>query len=108
MELLQIKCPTCHSAVLQSHTTYTTKSHGRKGIEKCVSCPVYFYETKNTLMEGLKTPISVIWQVVKARTEGVAYLRAADNVSGPLPYRLGRRNQLVIHPPNQFSIPVST
>jgi hypothetical protein len=37
----------------------------------------------------------------------VAYLRAADNVSGPLPYRLGRRNQPVIHPPNQFSIPVS-
>ena len=37
----------------------------------------------------------------------VAYLLAADNVSGPLPYRLGPRNQPVIHPPNQFSIPVS-
>jgi hypothetical protein len=40
-------------------------------------------------------------------TPMVAYLLAADNVSGPLPYRLGRRNQPVIHPPNQFSVPVS-
>src|SRR5215510_13640382 len=71
MELLQIKCPTCHSAVLQSHTTYTTKSHGRRVIYKCDTCPVYFSETKNTLMEGLKTPISVIWHVLKARTEGM-------------------------------------
>jgi hypothetical protein len=30
MELLQIKCPTCHSAVLQSHTTYATQHHGRR------------------------------------------------------------------------------
>ena len=28
-------------------------------------------EPKNTLLEGLKTPVSVIWQVIKARTEGM-------------------------------------
>src|SRR5215470_1955592 len=77
MELLQIKCPMCHSAVLQSHTTYTTKSHGRRVIYKCDHCPVYFSETKNTLMEGLKTPVSVIWQVLKARTEGMGLNAAA-------------------------------
>jgi transposase-like protein len=77
MELLQIKCPMCHSAVLQSHTTYTTKSHGRRVIYKCDHCPVYFSETKNTLMAGLKTPVSVIWHVLKARTEGMGLNAAA-------------------------------
>ena len=77
MELLQIKCPMCHSAVLQSHTPYTTKSHGRRVIYKCDHCPVYFSETKNTLMAGLKTPVSVIWQVRKARTEGMGFNAAA-------------------------------
>src|SRR2546422_2726075 len=77
MELLQIKCPTCHSAVLQSHTTYATQHHGRRIIYKCANCPTYFSETKNTLMAGVKTPVSVIWQVVKARTEGMGLNAAA-------------------------------
>ena len=77
MELLQIKCPTCHSAVLQSHTTYPTQHHGRRIIYQCTNCPTYFSETKKTLMAGLKTPVSVIWQVVKARTEGMGLNAAA-------------------------------
>jgi hypothetical protein len=77
MELLQRKCPTCHSAVLQSHTTYATPHHGRRILDKCAHCPPYFSETKNTLMAGLKTPVSVIWQVVKARTEGMGFNAAA-------------------------------
>ena len=70
MELLQIKCPTCQSAVLQSHTTYATQYHGRRVIYKCTNCPTYFSETKKTLMAGVKTPVSVVWQVVKARHGG--------------------------------------
>jgi transposase-like protein len=77
MELLQIKCPTCQSAVLQSHTTYATQHHGRRIIYKCASCLDYFSETKKTLMAGVKTPVSVIWQVVKARTEGMGFNAAA-------------------------------
>lgn len=77
MELLQIKCPTCQSAALKSHTTYTTQHHGRRIIYKCASCPGYFSETKKTLMAGLKTPVSVIWPVVKARTEGMGFNAAA-------------------------------
>ena len=77
MELLQRKCPTCHSAALQSHTTYTTPYHGRRIIYKCTDCPPYFSETKKTLMAGLKTPVSVIWHVVKARTEGMGLNAAA-------------------------------
>jgi hypothetical protein len=40
-------------------------------IYKCESCLSYFSETKNTFMEGLKTPVSVIWLVIKARTDGM-------------------------------------
>src|SRR3989441_10952056 len=77
MELLQIKCPTCKSSVLQSHTTYATQHHGSRIIYKCASCLDYFSETKKTLMAGVKTPVSVIWQVLKARTEGMGLNAAA-------------------------------
>src|SRR5262245_1209589 len=77
MELLQIKCPTCQSSVLQYHTTYATQHHGRRIIYKCASCPGYVSETQQTLMAGLKTPLSVIWQVLKARTEGMGLNAAA-------------------------------
>jgi transposase-like protein len=71
MELLRLKCPVCHSADIRYHSIYTTKNCGSRVIYKCDTCPVYFSETKNTLLEGLKTPVSVIWHVVKARTEGM-------------------------------------
>ena len=38
----------------------------------CLSCGASFSETKNTFLEGLRTPVSLIWQVLKARTEGMA------------------------------------
>jgi len=31
----------------------------------------YFSETKHTLLEDLKTPLSVVWNVLNARTEGM-------------------------------------
>ncbi len=71
MELLRLKCPGCHSSDIQYHSPYTTKNHGGRVIYKCENCPTYFSETKNTLLEGLKTPVSVIWQVIKARTDGL-------------------------------------
>ena len=77
MDLLQLKCPICHSADIQYHSPYTTKNHGRRVMYKCENCPAYFSETKNTLLEGLKTPVSVIWQVIKARTEGMGLNAAA-------------------------------
>ena len=77
MELLRLKCPGCHSADIKYHSPYATKNHGGRVIYKCENCPVYFSETKKTLMEGLKTPVSVIWQVIKARTEGMGFHAAA-------------------------------
>jgi transposase-like protein len=77
MELLRLKCPVCHSADIQYHSLYSTKNHGGRVIYKCEHCPVYFSETKNTLMAGLKTPVSVIWHVIKARPEGLGLHAAA-------------------------------
>jgi transposase-like protein len=77
MELLRLKCPGCHSSDIQYHSPYTTKNHGGRIIYKCDNCPTYFSETKNTLLEGLKTPVSVIWQVIKARTDGLGLNAAA-------------------------------
>ena len=77
MELLRLKCPGCHSTDIQYHSPYSTKNHGDRVIYKCEHCPVYFSETKNTLMEGVKTPVSVIWHVLKARMEGMGFNAAA-------------------------------
>ena len=77
MELLRLKCPVCHSSDIRYHSPYSTKSHGDRVIYQCEHCPIYFSETKKTLMEGLKTPVSVIWQVLKARTDGMGLNAAA-------------------------------
>jgi transposase-like protein len=62
---------------MKYHAPSTPKNHDGRVIYKCEHCPAYFSETKNTLMEGLKTPVSVIWQVLKARTEGMGLNAAA-------------------------------
>jgi transposase-like protein len=77
MELLRLKCPVCHSSDVYYHSPYATKNHGGRVIYKYDNCPVYFSATKNTLMEGLPTPVSVLWQVLKARTEGMGLNAAA-------------------------------
>ena len=77
MELLRRKCPVCHSADIKCHSFYITKNYGSRVIYKCATCPASFSETKNTLLEGLKTPVSVIWHVLKARTEGMGFNAAA-------------------------------
>lgn len=71
MELLKLKCPTCKVPDIHAHSPYTTKNHGVRVIYQCESCLSYFSETKNTFMEGLKTPVSAIWTVIKARTDGI-------------------------------------
>jgi hypothetical protein len=43
----------------------------------CTHWPPYVSETKQTRMAGLQTPVSVLWQVVKARTEGMGVTAAA-------------------------------
>ena len=71
MELLEMTCPYCSSSRVHVLSTYPTKNHGPRRMYECKACFAYFSETKNTLLENLKTPLSVIWQVLKARTDGL-------------------------------------
>ncbi|MCP5013759.1 MAG: IS1 family transposase [Ketobacter sp.] len=66
-----MNCPYCSSTHTQVHCTYPTKNHGPRRLYECKDCFAYFSETKNTLLEDLKTPLSVIWQVLQARTDGL-------------------------------------
>lgn len=70
MELLKKKCPYCKSHNIRLHSKYNTINHGTRMTFKCEDCFNFFSETKNTFMAHLKKPISLIWQVIKARTEG--------------------------------------
>ena len=71
MKLLEMTCPYCSSTHVHVHRTYQTKNHGPRRLYECQDCFAYFSETKNTLLENLKTPLSVIWPVLKARTDGL-------------------------------------
>ena len=77
MELFDIKCPNCSNSEYRKHSEYDTKSCGIRELYECKKCLFRFSETKNTFMENLKTPISVIWKVIKARTEGMTLNAAA-------------------------------
>src|SRR6266446_1297374 len=77
MELLRLKCPVCHAADIQHHSPYTTKNYGDRIIDKRNTCPAYFSETKNTVLDGWKTPVSAIWDVLRARTVGMGLHAAA-------------------------------
>ena len=63
--------PYCSSPQVHVLYTYQTKNHGPRRMYECKDCWAYFSETKNTLLEDLKKPLSLIWNVLHARTEGM-------------------------------------
>ena len=71
MGLLQRHCPTCSSSELKVHVTYLTRNHGPRTLYRCSDCGRYFSETKNSLLAGLRKPLSLIWSVLQARSEGL-------------------------------------
>ena len=71
MNLLEMNCPDCSSSHIRVHTTYQTKSYGLRRLYECRDCCAYFSETKNTPVEDLKKPLSLVWNVLHARTEGM-------------------------------------
>jgi len=70
MDITIIHCPNCQGNDIHRHTVYETKNNGERFVYKCSQCGEYFSETKNTSIEGLRTPVSVITDVLNARTEG--------------------------------------
>ena len=79
MELLMKGCPCCGSQEVKVHTSYRTKNHGIRRIQYCQKCDSYFSETYLTPMAGLRTPLSRIIEVLKARGEGLGLNATARN-----------------------------
>jgi transposase-like protein len=71
MELFQKTCPGCRSTNGKRSKKYMTRNHGSRHVYPCAAGGMVFSETKNTFLEGLKTPLSQVWQVLEARTEGM-------------------------------------
>ena len=78
MELLQTRCPACQSQEITEHMTYETKQNGARILYRCQACQQVFSETKNTLLAGIRTSLSTIWQVLEARTHGMGLNAAAE------------------------------
>ena len=71
MENQSIKCPSCNSKDIKTHTRYQTKNHGERVIYECSECGRCFSSTFNTFLAGIQKPISLIITVIKSRTEGL-------------------------------------
>jgi len=68
MDLFSQNCPCCDSAKVDIRTRYTTQNNGTHRIYHCRSCDIYFSDTFATPMAGLRTPLSRIIEILKART----------------------------------------
>lgn len=72
MNLFTCKCPECRSLNVRVNYGYNTSTGGRREMLLCRDCKVSFSETRDTFIAGIKKPISVIWDVINARTEGLS------------------------------------
>lgn len=79
MILFKKRCSCCHSEKCEAYGTYRTFHNGTRTLYQCTECGTVFSETKNTILEGIKKPISLIVQVLKSRSEGLG-LNAACRV----------------------------
>ena len=66
-------CPHCLSELIEDYSIYETKNNGTRKLYQCTECHQVFSETKRTFLEGLKKPLSLIVNVLKARSEGMGF-----------------------------------
>ena len=81
MTLTHMRCTDCGCKDVTAQRTYTIKHGEPRTIYACDACGGTFSSTSNTPMAHLKTPISVIVQVLSALTEGVG-INAATRLYG--------------------------
>ena len=72
MDLFSHLCPGCTSNDVHFHTHYTTRHNGLRTIYHCRNCDIFYSETFATPIAGLRTPLSRIIEVLKARSEGMS------------------------------------
>ena len=71
MSLSKQYCPECNAENIKRHCQYTIKSGESRTLFMCQECGNYFSETKNTPLEGLKTPVSRISLILNAINDGM-------------------------------------
>ena len=81
MTLTQMRCADCGGKNVEGYRTYTIKDGEQRTMYHGASCGCSFSETKPPPLAHLKTPISVIVQVLSALTEGVG-INAATRLYG--------------------------
>ena len=69
----KVTCPYCGSEHCEPYKHYTTLQNGSRLLFQCPACQRTFSETKGTVLEGLRKPISFIAKVLKTRTEGIGF-----------------------------------
>lgn len=67
----ETSCPNCQAKDIQAHTTYTIQTGEQRCLYQCQFCQEYFSETRNTLLAGLRTPLSRIMVVIDALNDGM-------------------------------------
>jgi transposase-like protein len=78
------KCPECGSVDTGMLALYNTVHNGDRRLFFCKTCQTRFSETKKTVMENTKTPISKVASALKLRSEGLG-LRATGRPARSLP-----------------------
>ena len=73
MTLFNQRCSSCNSEHCEIHGTYKTLHNGTRTLHRCTDCVAIFSETKNTIIAGIRKPISLIAKVLKVRSEGLAF-----------------------------------
>lgn len=71
--LNSLHCPHCLSEQIEDYSLYETKNNGTRKLHQCIECHQVFSETKGTFLEGLKSPLSIIINVLKSRSEGMGF-----------------------------------
>jgi transposase-like protein len=87
MEVFTKRCPDCRSSKNRIVRTYETQQNGTRALYQCQACECQFSETKHTFLERIRTPLSEIWRVLNARTDGMglnAAVRTFDDAKNTI------------------------
>ena len=71
--LINTHCPFCHSKSTKVLRQYLTKENGFRNECCCEDCHLYFSETKNTPLERIKKPVSLVCRAITERNGGMGF-----------------------------------
>ena len=70
-------CVGCRSQSIRVLRTYQTTQNGPRRLFRCDDCDLCFSETKNSAVEKLQRPISLVVQALRARLGGMGFNETA-------------------------------